>query len=168
MTRLPAATSPPEEALKFAGCMRSHGITDFPDPSSGGGFVFHTSAGMTQSPQFQAAQKACQRYMPPGPGSGPAPSAEALAHMVKVSECMRRHGITDFPDPRTSVPPHALAGVDGVISDIDGVVLVFPSTIDSSRRRSGKRQPRAGSRYTTTDGNRGRPPTGVAAQGLQR
>ena len=73
VTRLPAATSPPEEALKFAGCMRSHGITDFPDPSSGGGFVFHASAGMTQSPQFQAAQKACQRYMPPGPGSGRPP-----------------------------------------------------------------------------------------------
>ena len=52
--------------------------------------------------------------------------------MVKVAECMRRHGITDFPDPRTSVPPHALAGVDGVISDIDGVVLVFPSTIDDA------------------------------------
>jgi hypothetical protein len=131
VTTLPSAASPPEEALKFAGCVRSHGITDFPDPSSGGGFVFHASAGMTQSPQFQAAQKACQKYMPPGPGSGPAPSAQALAHMVKVAECMRRHGITDFPDPRTSVPPHALAGVDGVISDIDGVVLVFPSTIDT-------------------------------------
>jgi hypothetical protein len=130
-TTLPSAASPPEEALEFAGCMRSHGITDFPDPSSGGGFVFHASAGMTQSPRFQAAQKACQKYMPPVPGSGSPPSAQALAHMLKVAECMRRHGITDFPDPRTSFPLRALAGAGGVISDIDGVILVFPSTIDA-------------------------------------
>ena len=80
VTTLPSAASPPEEALEFAGCMRSHGITDFPDPSSGGGFVFHASAGMTQSPQFQAAQKACQKYMPPGPGSGRPLRTGAGAH----------------------------------------------------------------------------------------
>jgi hypothetical protein len=56
-----------------------------------------------------------------------------MAQMLKVSQCMRRHGISGFPDPRTSVPPHGLAGAGvgvGVISDIDGVILVFPSTID--------------------------------------
>ncbi len=130
MTTLPSAASTQEEALKFAECMRSNGITDFPDPSSGGGFVFHTSAGIIQSPEFQAAQKACQKYMPPGPGSGPPPSKQALAKMLKVSQCMRRHGISDFPDPMTSVPPHALAGIGGVISNIDGVILVFPGTVD--------------------------------------
>ena len=50
--------------------------------------------------------------------------------MLRVAQCMRRHGISDFPEPRTSVPPHALDGFVGVISDIDGVILVFPSTID--------------------------------------
>jgi hypothetical protein len=46
---------------------------------------------------------------------------------------MRRHGITDFPDPRTSVPSNPFpAGSDGgVISDIDGVILVFPGRIDT-------------------------------------
>ncbi|HUC15286.1 MAG TPA: hypothetical protein VMS00_12605 [Acidimicrobiales bacterium] len=130
VTTLPSAVSPQTDALEFAECVRSHGIANFPDPSSGGGFVFHASAGIIQSPQYQAAQKACQKYMPPGPGSGPPPSKQALAQMLKVSQCMRRHGITHFPDPMTSVPPHALAGVGGVISDIYGVILVFPSTID--------------------------------------
>jgi len=130
VTTLPSAASPQEEALEFAECMRSHGIADFPDPSSGGGFIFNASAGIIQSPHYQAAQKACQKYMPLGPGSGPPPSAQALANMLKVSQCMRRHGIFDFPDPRTSVPSHALPGTVGVISDIDGVILVFPSTID--------------------------------------
>jgi hypothetical protein len=131
-TTLPSAASPQEDALKFAGCMRSHGVTDFPDPSSGGGFIFNANAGIIQGPHYQAAQEACQKYLPPGPGSGPPPSAHALAQMLKVAQCMRRHGVTDFPDPRTSVPPHALAalGQVGVISDIDGVILVFPSTVD--------------------------------------
>jgi len=133
VTTLPSAASPQEQGLEFAECMRSHGITDFPDPSSGGGFIFPASPGMIKSPQFQAAQEACQKYMPPGPGSGPPPSAQAMAQMLKISQCMRRHGISDFPDPRTSVPPHGLGGAGagvGVISDIDGVILVFPSTID--------------------------------------
>ncbi len=133
VTTVPSAASPQEDALKFAGCMRSHGVTDFPDPSSGGGFIFNASAGIIHGPHYQAAQKACQKYLPPGPGSGPPPSAQAMAQMLKVSQCMRRHGISDFPDPRTSVPPHGIGGASagvGVISDIDGVILVFPSTID--------------------------------------
>ena len=60
-------------ALKFAGCMRSHGIPDFPDPT-GGGFEFLPPAGFNpQSPRVQAAQHACRKYsnaagklLPPG------------------------------------------------------------------------------------------------------
>jgi hypothetical protein len=43
--------------LAFARCMRSHGITDFPDPLPGGGF---NAPGDTNSPQFEAAARACQ------------------------------------------------------------------------------------------------------------
>jgi len=52
--------------------------------------------------------------------------------MLKVAQCMRRHGVHDFPDPTTTVPsnPRAAVGGNGVISDIDGVILVFPGTID--------------------------------------
>ncbi|MGB9111524.1 MAG: hypothetical protein WCF24_02225 [Acidimicrobiales bacterium] len=54
-------------ALKFATCMRSHGITDYPDPTAtpGGGIKqsIRASAGSNLSPNnplFQKAQKACQ------------------------------------------------------------------------------------------------------------
>jgi len=69
---------------------------------------------------------------PPGPGSTTHPSAQALAQMVKVAQCMRRHGVPDFPDPRTSVPsnPFPAGSTGGVISDIDGVILVFPAALD--------------------------------------
>jgi hypothetical protein len=45
------------EEISFASCMRSHGITDFPDPLPGGGWDV---PGDTSSPQFEAAVHACQ------------------------------------------------------------------------------------------------------------
>jgi hypothetical protein len=118
-----------QQEIEYSTCMRSHGITAFPDPNPGGGFQI--PVGMAHAPVFQAAQRACQHDLPPGPGSGPPPSAQAMAQMLKIARCMRREGISEFPDPRTTAPPHPFpdSGI-GMISDIDGVILVFPSTID--------------------------------------
>jgi hypothetical protein len=59
-------------ALANARCMREHGI-DFPDPTfdeNGGAQVRLAGKGMNpESAKFQAAQKACQKTMPNGPGS---------------------------------------------------------------------------------------------------
>ena len=58
------------QGLKFAACMRSHGVPNFPDPkTSNGGFMI---TGINpNSPQFQSAQQACRSLMPGGgPGSG--------------------------------------------------------------------------------------------------
>ncbi len=120
-------------ALVFSQCMRSNGVPNFPDPQAGGGFLFQRGAGIDPSSAvFKAAQAKCRKLLPgggpPGPGAQTDPSPQALARMVKAAQCMRRHGIDDFPDPRTSVPSN-LAGIHDV-SDIDGVILVFPATID--------------------------------------
>jgi len=57
-----------EEALKFAECMRAHGVPGFPDPKfvSGGGVQLSLKAINPRSPQFQAAQRACQSNGPFG------------------------------------------------------------------------------------------------------
>jgi hypothetical protein len=51
-------------ALKFAQCMRSHGVPNFPDPQVSGGHVtmqLSPSSGIDpNSPAFQSAQQACQ------------------------------------------------------------------------------------------------------------
>jgi hypothetical protein len=109
--------------------MRSNSVPSFPDPSGGG---FQLGPGIDRSsPAFKAAQAKCLKLLPGGgPGSGPPPSAQALASMLTVAQCMRRHGVSNFPDPRTSVPPDPFGGGTGVISDINGVILVFPGTID--------------------------------------
>jgi hypothetical protein len=123
--------------LKYSQCMRTHGVPNFPDPSPSGGFVFPTGSGVNpSSPAVQSAQAKCQKYRGgsiPGPGTVEHPSAQWLAQMVKAAGCMRRHGYPDFPDPRTSIPSNAFGpGGAGVISDIDGVIFLFPGSIDTT------------------------------------
>jgi hypothetical protein len=69
-----------QQLLKFAQCMRAHGVPKFPDPKPGGAVVLGTKAGVDpNTPQFQAAQKTCQKLVPGGPiaaappGSAPKP-----------------------------------------------------------------------------------------------
>jgi hypothetical protein len=121
-----------QAGVAYAKCMRASGVPNFPDPKAGGGFLFHARAGMNpSSPAFKAAQARCRHFMPPGPGSGPPPSPQTLAKFLNIARCMRQHGVDDFPDPRTSVPSNPFgSGGYGVISDIEGVILIFPSTID--------------------------------------
>lgn len=46
--------------LKFAVCMRSHGVSSFPDPAQGG--VFHLPQSVdTSAPRFQATVQKCQQ-----------------------------------------------------------------------------------------------------------
>jgi hypothetical protein len=51
------------QGLKYAQCMRTHGEPTFPDPVYTSGAVRQSANGIdTNSPQFQAANKACQHY----------------------------------------------------------------------------------------------------------
>jgi len=115
--------------------MRSHGVPNFPDPSPGGGLLFRVTAAINRSsPAFREAQAKCRKLLPgggpPGPGSATHPSAQTLAKLLKIAQCMRQHGIPQFPDPRTSVPLNPFGSGYGVITDYDGAILLFPSTID--------------------------------------
>ena len=58
------------EGLKYAQCIRSHGEPSFPDPvGHGGGIQQSLGHGINpNSPQFQAAQKACRSLQPGGGG----------------------------------------------------------------------------------------------------
>jgi hypothetical protein len=101
----PAATAAGGNALstgsaklvQFAQCMRSHGLSNFPDPTAEG--AFNLPAGMSRSPQFQAADQACRSLAPPGVLSGQAPTTQQLNQTVKFVSCVRKHGEPDFPDP---------------------------------------------------------------------
>ena len=80
--------------LKYAGCMRSHGITNFPDPKSDE-FGFNLRGVDTNSPQYQAAQQACRSLLPGTPGdgivmSGTAGPAQAVAAVTQEAAGTRR------------------------------------------------------------------------------
>jgi hypothetical protein len=84
--QLPAGSGPKIQAaaLKYAACMRSHGVPNFPDPqvnTSGGGVGIKIGAPGSQinpnSPSFKSAQASClplmRKVLPGGPGPGGAP-----------------------------------------------------------------------------------------------
>jgi hypothetical protein len=127
-----SATEGPEQlqqaAVAYAKCMRANGVPSFPDPNAGGNF--HAVRGLSSSPAFKTAQAHCYKLLPPGPGSGPPPSAQTLARFLSIARCMRQHGVSGFPDPRTSAPPNPFASGIRELSDIEGVILLFPSSIN--------------------------------------
>ena len=132
----PSQTQPQQAALNYARCMRANGVPRFPDPSAGGGFTFDPTAGVDPSaPAFRTARAKCQKYMDLGsglfPGTRTHPASQWLSKMVKAAHCMRRHGVPDFPDPTTTIPSLGVLGGQGLISDIEGAVFVFTSSIDT-------------------------------------
>jgi hypothetical protein len=102
-TTLPSGASAEEhfeKALKLSECMRSNGIAKFPDPKSSGGIDIGPNSGIDpQSPQFQAAQKACRKYFP-APDLSKAEIAQREAQALEFAKCMRANGVPNFPDPQ--------------------------------------------------------------------
>jgi hypothetical protein len=84
--------------LAYARCMRSHGVSDFPDPTTSGGVGIILPRGLNpNSPTFKAASQACRALAPAGhPATA---SAQKLAAEVNWAHCMRSHGVPSFPDP---------------------------------------------------------------------
>jgi hypothetical protein len=89
------------ELLHLAQCMRSHGVPTFPDPSATEGTfgAMVSAAGIDlRSPTAQAALKACKQYAPTQ-NVTPAQSAAQTAQALELTQCMRSHGVPNFPDP---------------------------------------------------------------------
>src|SRR5262245_65417247 len=87
--------------LPFSRCMRSHGVPNFPDPSTIApralkAIAQHLAA---NNPRFTAATRACNHLLPNGGPQEPAQSRTQLADELSFARCMRSHGVTRFPDP---------------------------------------------------------------------
>ncbi len=104
-----------QQDLSFTQCMRSHGLPDFPDPNGNGqGFGNQQQKQQEESdPHFSAALTACQHLLPP---SSPQPKAiPDNADLERFAQCMRSHGVRNYPDPNpnVSVPSQlAQAGIN--------------------------------------------------------
>lgn len=93
-----------QAAVAFAGCIRSHGVPSFPDPTSPRDLKESVTSSVAQSPAFQSAARVCRRLLPGG-----GPSSQSSAHSqnqtaaaLAFARCLRSHGFPSFPDPTSS------------------------------------------------------------------
>jgi hypothetical protein len=103
------------DAVRFAVCMRSHGVPDYPDPHISGSsnhvqITISPGSADPNSPVFGSAGHACHNLLPDG--GMPANGAQDQAQDLTFANCMRSHGVPNFPD-----------------ADHDGA-FTLPSTID--------------------------------------
>ncbi|TDD92992.1 hypothetical protein E1293_00560 [Actinomadura darangshiensis] len=88
-----AATADP--GVKHAQCMRENGLPGYPDPGQN-----PQNLPGRDSPQFQKAQRACQSLEPAEKQPGTPENAELQQKMLKWTQCMRKNGVPNFPDPQ--------------------------------------------------------------------
>jgi hypothetical protein len=93
------------DLVRFADCMRTHGVPDIPDPTtSPRQFKISLSPSTAQSPAFHSAETACHQLLPGGgPHSPSAGHSQAqIAAILAFARCMRGHGFPSFPDPTST------------------------------------------------------------------
>jgi hypothetical protein len=119
--------------IAMSKCMRAHGVTHFPDPTGHGIHIGGTGIN-PRSPAFQAAQKTCFKLLPGGGPQGHPASEQQIKQATATAECMRKHGVTNFPDPIVSrAPPTSLNPANySSIEAGNGLIIAVPRSIDES------------------------------------
>jgi hypothetical protein len=128
-----------QDAVNFSRCMRSHGVPNFPDPTSPREFKDSFSSSAAQSPAFKSAETACRHLLPAGgpPSQSAVRSQAQLTALLAFARCLRSRGFPDFPDPTSSGQithemlassgidlrqPAVLHAADGCVSVAHGVI----------------------------------------------
>ncbi len=87
------------EMLLFAECARKHGLYSFPDPPYHAGELSNLGY-YKGSPQIKKANRECHALaLASGFVESKAEIQYYLQQDLKISECMRAHGVANFPDP---------------------------------------------------------------------
>ncbi len=99
-----STTTAQSAAASFVHCMRSHGIPNWPDPTSEGGFDKSKLQQLgVSATRIRAIQDGPCRDLLPNVGSTPQETeqqkAARLADALSFARCMRSHGVARFPDP---------------------------------------------------------------------
>ena len=88
--------------LRFASCMHTHGVNGLPSPVAAPGAFKHSFT--TTTPVYTQALGTCQRLIPgqQNGGDGAARSQKQIDGMIAFAKCIRRHGFSRFPDPKST------------------------------------------------------------------
>jgi hypothetical protein len=100
-----ASATPDSQLLAFSHCVRRHGVPNFPDPQPGASnSKFPTARRLgISSTRLSTAENACEHLLPAGTDDQfPATEVQVLlTGMLRFSQCMRHHGVLNWPDPST-------------------------------------------------------------------
>ncbi len=95
------------KAVKFSECMRANGVSGFPDPNASGQLtidgVANGSSVNPNTPAFTRALGACKKLEPSG-FTGSKRSSQQQQAALRFAECIRKDGVSDFPDPIPNGP----------------------------------------------------------------
>jgi hypothetical protein len=86
------------DKLGLARCLRAHGVPDYPDPNASGQEPPGAKE-LSRTPQGQAAVRACSSWDNRISNDVAAQNQAVRVEYVRFAECMRAHGLPDFPDP---------------------------------------------------------------------
>ena len=111
--------------VQFATCMRANGVPNMPDS----GQITSGSGINPSSPAVQRAQNTCKSRLPGGRPPTQA-SEQQKQQLLAISECMREHGVTGFPDPITATGPPSNPQDYSIAQGIGNLWLLAPKTIN--------------------------------------
>ena len=96
--------TPLAEAVAYSQCMRTHGVSNFPDPvaTPSGGYGYRTTGIDPNSPAFHGAIQACKALPSPWNSTGKQLSPAVQQQWLNWATCIRAHGVPDFGDPTFS------------------------------------------------------------------
>jgi hypothetical protein len=96
----PAASTQPSGAIAFSRCMRSHAVSAYPEPTSGGLLPKKTPQQLgVSSSEFRSAQGACIHLVANGGQPTQAQVQQYRSVMLIYARCLRAHGVSNMPDP---------------------------------------------------------------------
>jgi hypothetical protein len=106
---------------RYSQCIRAHGVPTFPDPVINGGYLTlpdgpNGDNGKLALSKNPAAQRACQSIideLPPSATRPRKPKTLDMQTLMRFAQCMRQHGMPNWPDPDSNgdFPLHA-AGIE--------------------------------------------------------
>lgn len=95
-----STTTARTKAVRFSECMRTHGVADFPDPDKNNDYNYGVSVSEVV---WTRAVGACRALQPPGTLSSKRTRTQQ-SHALTFAQCIRAHGVKDFPDPVNGEP----------------------------------------------------------------
>ena len=120
-----------DKGVRFAECVRAHGVSDFPDPNAKGEFAY----GVSVSPAvFTKATSACKALEPAGALSSKRTPKEQSTSL-RFAACIRKHGVKDFPDPVNGEP--AINTYKIPSSNRPGGMTILNAAIDACKSIAG-------------------------------